>query len=134
VETSYSGKRAKLPVTLKSDTKAHKKPIKIFYGETEGKRRGKERIQIMEKDINVPVAALINDLDALITELDENPRISRWVVRLVLKSIKEKARKMALEGTPKITNLKQPDRFDAFANSSTITTTTIRNFRSISGS
>lgn len=51
----------------------------------------------MQKDINLPVMAIINDLDALITEIDENPHLSAWVVRLVLKSIKDKARKMVSE-------------------------------------
>lgn len=51
----------------------------------------------MQKDINVPVAAIINDLDALIAEIDQNPCLSPWVVRLVLKSIKDKARDMVYE-------------------------------------
>ena len=65
----------------------------------------------MQKDINVPAMAIVNDLDALITEMDENPHLSAWVVRLVLKSIKEKAKKMVYEtpfpsvSSPKISHL-----------------------------
>lgn len=43
----------------------------------------------------LPICSVINDLDALICEMDNNPALSPWVVRLVLKSIKDKARKMA---------------------------------------
>lgn len=46
---------------------------------------------------NLELLAMINDLDALIAEIDNNPRISSWVIRLVLKSIKDKGRKMAIE-------------------------------------
>ncbi|WP_017718493.1 hypothetical protein [Kamptonema formosum] len=46
---------------------------------------------------NLELLAMINDIDALIAEIDNNPRISSWVIRLVLKSMKDKARKMALE-------------------------------------
>lgn len=74
----------------------------------------------MEKDMNLPVAALINDLDALMAEIDENPQISSWVVRLVLKSIKDKARKMVTETTPRLTSVNQPPDLDAFVNSSTV--------------
>ncbi|MCT7950250.1 hypothetical protein NG798_10665 [Ancylothrix sp. C2] len=43
----------------------------------------------------LPMCSVINDLDALISEMDNNPALSPWVVRLVLKSIKDKAIKMA---------------------------------------
>ncbi|MBW4493731.1 MAG: hypothetical protein KME26_11725 [Oscillatoria princeps RMCB-10] len=46
---------------------------------------------------NLELIAMINDLDALIAEIDNNPSISSWVIRLVLKSMKDKARKMAIE-------------------------------------
>ncbi|MCU0518781.1 MAG: hypothetical protein MUC60_18325 [Oscillatoria sp. Prado101] len=46
---------------------------------------------------NLELLAMINDIDALISEIDNNPRISSWVIRLVLKSMKDKARKMAIE-------------------------------------
>lgn len=55
----------------------------------------------METNNNLPVFAIVNDLEALITEIDNNPELSPWVVRLILKSIKDKAKKMATEYTPK---------------------------------
>lgn len=43
------------------------------------------------------MVATLNDLDALIEEMDNNPHLSPWVVRLILKSIKDKARRMLHE-------------------------------------
>ncbi|WP_232731699.1 hypothetical protein [Kamptonema formosum] len=47
--------------------------------------------------------SLLSDLEILIAEIESNPRLSSWVVRMALKSIKEKAEKMA--GQP----AQQPD-------------------------
>ncbi len=51
----------------------------------------------MSDNTNLEMLAVINDLDALISEIDNNPCMSSWVVRLVLKAIKDKAKKMALQ-------------------------------------
>ncbi|MFB2834267.1 hypothetical protein [Floridanema evergladense] len=83
----------------------------------------------MQKDINLPMAAVINDIEALITEIDENPQISSWVIRLVLKAIKEKAWKMVLENPVDITSLNQTPVFDVLTNTSAITTSKIRSLR-----
>jgi hypothetical protein len=83
----------------------------------------------MQKDISLPMAAVVNDIDALITEIDENPDISSWVIRLVLKSIKQKACKMVLENPANITNINQAPHFDVLTNSSAITITKIRSFK-----
>ncbi len=85
----------------------------------------------MQKDINYPMMAIVNDLDALITEIDENPQLSSWVVRLVLKSIKEKAKRMASETAPQSIYLNQPPYLDAFVNSSTLNTSQIKVLRQL---
>lgn len=51
----------------------------------------------MSSSPNFPLISIVNDIDALITEIDDNPRLSSWVIRLVLKSIKDKAKEMAIE-------------------------------------
>ena len=73
----------------------------------------------MQKDMNFPMVAIVNDLDALITEIDENPQLSSWVVRLVLKSIKDKAKRMATE-IPQPEYLNQPIQSKSFKSSSNI--------------
>ncbi len=73
----------------------------------------------MQKDMNFPMVAIVNDLDALITEIDENPHLSSWVVRLVLKSIKDKAKRMATE-IPQPEYLNQPIQSKSFKSSSNI--------------
>ncbi|MBD1931548.1 MULTISPECIES: hypothetical protein [Cyanophyceae] len=73
----------------------------------------------MQKDMNFPMVAIVNDLDALITEIDENPHLSSWVVRLVLKSIKDKAKRMATE-IPQPEYLNQPIQSKYFKSSSNI--------------
>lgn len=55
----------------------------------------------MQSEVDLPVIAVINDLEALISEIDSNPRLSSWVIRLILKSIKDKARKMVNETASK---------------------------------
>ena len=80
----------------------------------------------MQPDTNVPVIALVNDLEALITEIDNNPQISSWVVRLILKSIKDKARKMATEFPLETASLNETNNLDAFLNSSAVSTSKIR--------
>lgn len=57
---------------------------------------------MMQADTNQPLTIVIKDLNTLITELENNPRLSGWVVRQVLKSIKDKAEKMASESQPKM--------------------------------
>lgn len=43
---------------------------------------------------------IINDLELLIAEIENNPDLSKWVVRMALKSIKEKAEKSAMPAPP----------------------------------
>lgn len=74
----------------------------------------------MQKDLNLPTLAIINDLDALITEIDENPHLSSWVVRLVLKSIKDKARNMVRETPPQPVSVNQVVHLEVLDNSSSI--------------
>ncbi|MFB2878539.1 hypothetical protein [Floridanema aerugineum] len=74
----------------------------------------------MQNDINLPMAAVVNDIDALITEMDKNPQMSSWAIRLVLKTIKEKARKMALDNQANVTNFNQTPHFELLTNSSVI--------------
>lgn len=76
----------------------------------------------MQNDINFPMMAIVNDLDALITEIDENPQLSSWVVRLVLKSIKDKARNMVIETAPTPVSANQVPHLEALGNSSAIGT------------
>lgn len=74
----------------------------------------------MQKDINLPMIAVINDLDALIVEIDENPHLSSWVVRLVLKSIKDKARQLATAPVPQPAYLNSTGANDSFENAPNI--------------
>lgn len=83
----------------------------------------------MQNDINLPMAAVVNDIEALITEIDENPQISSWVIRLVLKSIKEKARKMVLDNPTNISNFSQTPHFDVVTNPAAITPAKITTIR-----
>ncbi|MFB2894310.1 hypothetical protein ACE1CI_15475 [Aerosakkonemataceae cyanobacterium BLCC-F50] len=83
----------------------------------------------MQNDINLPMAAVVNDIEALITEIDENPQMSSWVIRLVLKTIKEKARKMALDNPANVTNFNQTPHFDVLTNPSAITPVKITTLR-----
>ncbi|MBE9227248.1 hypothetical protein IQ264_17620 [Phormidium sp. LEGE 05292] len=83
----------------------------------------------MQTDINLPMAGVVNDIEALITEMDKNPQMSSWVIRLVLKTIKEKARKMALDNSANLSNFNQTPHFDILTNSSAITPVKITNLR-----
>ncbi|MCL1464576.1 hypothetical protein [Argonema galeatum] len=74
----------------------------------------------MQKNINPQMMAIVNDLDALITEIDENPCLSSWVVRLVLKSIKDKARNTVTETAPQPVSANLVPHLEALDNSSTI--------------
>ncbi|MBW4493866.1 MAG: hypothetical protein KME26_12430 [Oscillatoria princeps RMCB-10] len=49
----------------------------------------------MQPDTSTQMKSLLSDLEILIAEIENNPRLSSWVVRMALKSIKEKAEKMA---------------------------------------
>jgi len=40
---------------------------------------------------------VLTDLNALINEIENNPSLSSWAIRLTLKSIRDKAKKMKLE-------------------------------------
>lgn len=51
----------------------------------------------MQPDTIAQMKSLLSDLEILIAEIENNPRLSSWVVRMALKSIKEKAEKMAGE-------------------------------------
>lgn len=79
----------------------------------------------MQPDTNVPVIALVNDLEALITEIDNNPQISSWVVRLILKSIKDKAKKMATEFPPRLTAIPETASSEVLSDVPFISTTKI---------
>ena len=46
------------------------------------------------------IQALIGDLKILTEELELNPQLSSWTVRLVLKSIIDKAQRNALQSSP----------------------------------
>lgn len=72
----------------------------------------------MQPETDLPVIAVINDLEALISEIDSNPRLSSWVIRLILKSIKDKARKMVTETPYKSVSLKEPLVLDSLPTSS----------------
>ncbi len=74
----------------------------------------------MHKEIDFPTIAIINDLDALIAEIDANPQLSPWVVRLVLKTIKDKARNMVNENLVSSVSLTQPVHLEVIPNSSHI--------------
>ena len=59
------------------------------------------RLKSMQENSTQQLNLIIEDLDSLITEIENNPRLSTWVVRQVLKSIKDKAEKMAVESADK---------------------------------
>ena len=50
---------------------------------------------------------IICDLELLIAEIENNPELSKWVVRMALKSSKEKARKSATSAAPTTIYLQQ---------------------------
>lgn len=76
----------------------------------------------MTTDTNLSTVAIINDLEALISEIDNNPELSPWVVRLILKSIKDKAKKMANEFPPRLTSVPETANSEVFPNRSFLTT------------
>jgi len=51
--------------------------------------------------------SLLSDLEILIAEIENNPRLSSWVVRMALKSIKDKAEKMAAPSDLQPANLSE---------------------------
>jgi len=79
----------------------------------------------MTTDTNLPTVAIINDLEALISEIDNNPQLSPWVVRLILKSIKDKAKKMASEFPPRLTSLPETENCEVFSNSPFLSRTNV---------
>jgi hypothetical protein len=79
----------------------------------------------MTTDTNMPVVAIVNDLEALISEIDNNPQLSPWVVRLILKSIKDKAKKMASEFPPRLTSLSETANCEVLSDSPFLSTTNV---------
>jgi hypothetical protein len=79
----------------------------------------------MTTDTNMPVVAIVNDLEALISEIDNNPELSPWVVRLILKSIKDKAKKMASEFPPRLTSLPETENSEVLSDSPFLSTTKV---------
>ena len=80
----------------------------------------------MTTDTNLTTVAIINDLEALISEIDNNPELSPWVVRLVLKSIKDKAKKMATEFPPRLTSVGETANSEVFSDSPFLNTTKVK--------
>ena len=76
----------------------------------------------MTTDTNLSTVAIINDIEALISEIDNNPELSPWVVRLVLKSIKDKAKKMATEFPPRLTSVPETANSEVLPNSPFLST------------
>lgn len=70
----------------------------------------------MLQDANLPLMAIVNDIENLIAEIDNNPQLSSWVVRLVLKSMRDKAKKMAIETAQRQAYLEELDRPEAIVN------------------
>ncbi|GET38448.1 hypothetical protein [Microseira wollei] len=80
----------------------------------------------MTTDTNMPVVAIVNDLEALISEIDNNPELSPWVVRLILKSIKDKAKKMATEFPPRLTSVSETENSEVFSDLPFLSTTKVK--------
>ncbi|MFB2979156.1 hypothetical protein [Microseira sp. BLCC-F43] len=80
----------------------------------------------MTTDTNLSTVAIINDLEALISEIDNNPELSPWVVRLILKSIKDKAKKMATEFPPRLTSVPETAKSEVFSDSPFLGTTKVK--------
>ncbi len=50
---------------------------------------------------------IIKDLEMLISEIEKNPNLSSWVMRMTIKAIQDKAEKIALEIEVKAAQQKQ---------------------------
>ncbi|MBD2039842.1 hypothetical protein [Microcoleus sp. FACHB-672] len=61
----------------------------------------------MNSPTQAQINRIINDLELLIGEIENNPDLSKWVVRMALKSIKEKAVKSAAPAAPTTIYLQQ---------------------------
>ncbi|HIK28668.1 MAG: hypothetical protein N3E45_13320 [Oscillatoriaceae bacterium SKW80] len=51
----------------------------------------------MLQESHLAMIATLNDIEALIEEIDNNPHLSIWVVRLILKSIKDNGKRRLQE-------------------------------------
>jgi len=51
----------------------------------------------MQKDEISSLNIIVDDLESLIVEIENNPRISSWVLRMALKCIRDKAAQMATD-------------------------------------
>ena len=56
-----------------------------------------ERAKTMQKDEISSLNIIVDDLESLIAEIENNPRISSWVLRMTLKCIRDKAAIMATD-------------------------------------
>ncbi|WP_206755911.1 hypothetical protein [Trichocoleus sp. FACHB-69] len=56
---------------------------------------------LMQPTNNEFTEEVLTDLNALINEIENNPSLSSWAIRLTLKSIRDKAKKMTFESMPK---------------------------------
>ena len=61
----------------------------------------------MNSPTQAQINLIISDLELLIGEIENNPDLSKWVVRMALKSIKEKAVKSATPAAPTTIYLQQ---------------------------
>jgi hypothetical protein len=57
--------------------------------------------KVMKLPQKSPLQVVIDDLKVLIDEIETYPHISSWTIRMVLKSIREKAEQMAQEDCKK---------------------------------
>ncbi|MCT7950082.1 hypothetical protein NG798_09820 [Ancylothrix sp. C2] len=56
---------------------------------------------------NGKMDVIISDLEMLIAEIEKNPQLSRWVMRMTIKAIQDKAEKIAIETAQQAAHQKQ---------------------------
>ena len=56
---------------------------------------------------NGKMDVIISDLEMLIAEIEKNPQLSRWVMRMTIKAIQDKAQKIAIETAQEAAQQKQ---------------------------
>lgn len=61
----------------------------------------------MNSPTQAQINCIITDLELLITEIENNPDLSKWVVRMALKSIQDKAKKTATQAAQTTLYLEQ---------------------------